>query len=101
MRLKEKIIIKGLNWITSSSSFRYIIFRLLGFNNYISLIIKSLDVKGNNLAKKNILCVQRTLFEKDIDQLSYRVRKYGWIMLKKSQISLYQEDLIPKRFRRQ
>lgn len=101
MALKKQIINNILNYITSGSSLRYIIFRFLGFNNYVSLVIKSLDIKGNKTAKKNILCIERTLFEKDVDELSIRIRKYGWIMIKKSQITLYHEEFIPKEFRGQ
>lgn len=84
-----------------NSKFRYIIYYTIGFNSYLSLILKISKIKGNNQAKKNIICLERSFFEKDVDQLSYRIRKYGWIWLKKDQITLYQENLIPKKFRKQ
>ena len=79
-----------------SGNFRYILLRFIGLNNYISLILKAIDHRGNQRAAKNILCIERSMFEKDIDELSYRVRKYGWIWLRKNQITVYQIPLLPK-----
>ena len=79
-----------------SGHFRHTIFRLIGLNNYISLMLKAIDHRGNQRAAKNILCIERSMFEKDIDELSHRVRKYGWIWLRKSQIIVYQAPILPK-----
>lgn len=100
MRIYQKFLKKTLNLIISSK-FRYLIFKFIGLNNYISLMLKSIEIKGNLRAKKNILCVERSLFEKDVDELSYRIRKYGWVWLKKSQLTVYQNKLIPKKYRGQ
>tara|TARA_B100001063_G_scaffold155844_1_gene145399 strand:+ start:884 stop:2059 length:1176 start_codon:yes stop_codon:yes gene_type:complete len=59
-------------------------------------MLKAVDHRGNKRAKKNILCIERSMFEKDINELSYRVRKYGWIWLMKSQFTVYQIPILPK-----
>ena len=87
---------KKLIRIIISGNLRYILFRLIGLNNYVSLILKAVDHRGNQRAKKNILCIERSMFEKDINELSYRIRKYGWIWLRKNQITVYQIPLLPK-----
>ncbi len=79
-----------------SGNLRYILLRIIGLNNYISLMLKAIDHRGNQRAAKNILCIERSMFEKDINELSYRVRKYGWIWLRKNQITVYQIPLLPK-----
>ena len=79
-----------------SGSFRHVLFRLIGLNNYIGLMLKAIDHRGNKRAAKNILCIERSMFEKDINELSYRVRKYGWIWLRKNQINVYQVPILPK-----
>lgn len=96
----QKIFRKLFHYL-ARSKIRFIIFKLIGFNNYVSLIMKTLDIKGNNRANKKILCIERRFFEKDVDELSYRIRKYGWIWLKKSHLIAYQENLIPKKYRGQ
>lgn len=95
MRRYQKYFTKFLRLIISGS-LRHILFRLIGLNNYISLILKVVDHRGNQRAKKNILCIERSMFEKDVDELSQRIRKYGWIWLRKSQISVYQTPILPK-----
>lgn len=100
MRLYQKFFIKSLN-LFISSKFRHLLLRLIGLNNYFSLVMKSIDIRGNTTAQKNILCIERSLFEKDIEELSYRVRKYGWIWLRKSQFTVYQDNLIEKKYRGQ
>ena len=100
MRIYQKVFKKSLN-LFISGKFRHILFRFIGLNNYISLIMRSIDIRGNDRAKKNILCVEKSLFEKDVDELSHRVRKYGWIWLRKSQFTVYQDKLIPKKNRKQ
>tara|TARA_B100001057_G_C22822938_1_gene940167 strand:- start:49 stop:1329 length:1281 start_codon:yes stop_codon:yes gene_type:complete len=95
MRRYQKYFKRILN-IIISGSLRHIIFRLIGLDNYISLILKAADHRGNQRAQKNILCIERTIFEKDINELSYRVRKYGWIWLRKNQITVYQTPILPK-----
>jgi len=100
MRLYQRSFKKLLN-IFISSNFRHLLLRIIGLNNYISLIIKSIDIKGNVRAKKNILCVEKSLFEKDVDELSYRIRKYGWIWLSKRQLTVYQDKIIPEKYRGQ
>ena len=87
-----KKIIRGI----ISGNFRHIIFRFIGLNNYISLMLKAIDHRGNQRAAKNILCIERSMFEKDINELSHRVRKYGWIWLRKNQINVYQIPILPK-----
>ena len=100
MRLYQRSFKKLLN-IFISSNFRHLLLRIIGLNNYISLIIKSINIKGNVRAKKNILCVEKSLFEKDVDELSYRIRKYGWIWLSKRQLTVYQDKIIPEKYRGQ
>jgi len=100
MRNYQKIFKKLLN-IIISSNLRHILIQLIGFNNYTSLIMKSINIKGNTRAKKNILCVEKSLFEKDVDELSHRIRKYGWVWLSKKQITVYQDKIIPKKYRGQ
>ena len=78
MKRFKKYFIKLLR-IVISGRLRNLIFPLIGLNNYISLMLKVADHRGNQRATKNILCIERSMFEKDIDELSYRVRKYGWI----------------------
>lgn len=97
MKLYQRVLRKSLDLIISSQ-FRHILLRIVGLNNYISLIMKSLDIRGNVLAKKKILCVERRYFEKDVDELSHRVRKYGWIWLKKSQLTAYQDQILPRKY---
>jgi len=84
-----------------SGKLRHIIFHLIGLNNYISLILKALDHRGNTRASKNILCIERSMFEKDVDELSNRIRKYGWIWLRKNQITVYQTPILPKKHLKQ
>jgi TusA-related sulfurtransferase len=79
-----------------SGRLRFIIFYLIGLNNYISLIIKAIDHRGNTRASKNILCIERSMFEKDVDELSRHIRKYGWIWMTKNQITTYQTLILPK-----
>ena len=95
MRRYQKYFKKLLR-IIISGGLRYTLFRLIGLNNYISLILKVVDQRGNQRAQKNILCIERSMFEKDIDELSYRIRKYGWIWLRKNQITVYQIPILPK-----
>ena len=59
-------------------------------------MLKAVDHRGNQRAKKNILCIERSMFESDVNELSHRIRKYGWIWLKKSQITVYQTPILPK-----
>ena len=54
---KYKKIYKKLFHYLARSRMRFIIFKLIGFNNYVSLIMKTLDIKGNNRANKKILCI--------------------------------------------
>ena len=84
-----------------SGKLRHIIFHLIGLNNYISLILKALDHRGNIRASKNILCIERSMFDKDVSELSNRIRKYGWIWLRKNQISVYQNPILPKKYSKQ
>lgn len=100
MRFYQRTFKKLLN-IIISSNLRHILIQIIGFNNYISLIIKFADIKGNTRAKKNILCVEKSLFEKDVDELSHRIRNYGWIWLSKRQITVYQDKIIPRKYRGQ
>jgi len=95
MRRYQKYFNKFLRLIISGN-LRNILFRLIGLNNFISLMLKAVDHRGNQRAKKNILCIERSMFESDVNELSYRIRKYGWIWLKKSQISVYQIPILPK-----
>ena len=95
MKKYQKYFKKILRSIISGK-FRYLLLSTIGLNNYFSLIIRAMDQRGNQRANKNILCIERSLFEKDIDELSYRIRKYGWIWLRKSQINVYQENLLPR-----
>ena len=95
MKRFQKYFTKFLR-IIISGSLRHLLFRLIGLNNYISLMLKVVDHRGNQRAKKNILCIERRLFEKDIDELSNRIRKYGWIWLRKNQITVYQVPILPK-----
>ena len=95
MKRYQKYFTKLLRTIISGR-LRYIIFYLVGLDRYVSLMIKAVDHRGNQRAKKNILCIERSNFEKDIDELSYRVRKYGWIWMRKNQITVYQTPILPK-----
>lgn len=95
MRRYQKYFKKLLRKIISGN-LRHVLFRLIGLNNYISLMLKAVDHRGNKRAKKNILCIERRLFEKDVEELSDRVRKYGWIWLRKNQITVYQVPILPK-----
>ena len=94
MKRFKKYFIKLLR-IIISGRLRNLIFPLIGLNNYITLMLKVADHRGNQRATKNILCIERSMFEKDIDELSYRVRKYGWIWLRKNQITVYQIPVLP------
>ena len=98
MRFRYEIT-KTILHLLLNSNFRYILFKCLGYNKFFSLILKSSQIQGNQNAQKNILYVKRSLFDKDIEQLSYRVRKFGWIGLPIPQITIYQEKLIPKKYR--
>ena len=95
MKKYQKYFNKFLRLLISGN-LQNILFRLIGLNNFITLILKAADHRGNRRAKKNILCVERGMFESDINELSHRVRKYGWIWLKKSQITVYQTPILPK-----
>ena len=50
-----------------SGNLQNILFRLIGLNNFISLMLKAVDHRGNQRAKKNILCIERSMFESDIN----------------------------------
>jgi len=100
MRLYQRSFKKLLNKLISSK-FRHLLLKVIGLNNYITLILKSVKIKGNLNARQNILCVEKGLFEKDVDELSYRVRQYGWIWLSKRQLTVYQDKIIPKKYRGQ
>ena len=91
----KKYLVKFLSRIISGN-LRHLLFQLIGLNNYISLILKAVDHRGNKRAAKNVLCIERRLFEKDVEELSNRVRKYGWIWLRKNQITVYQTPVLPK-----
>jgi len=80
-----------------SGNLQNILFRLIGLSNFINLVLIAVDHRGNQRAKKNILCIERSMFERDVNELSHRIRKYGWIWLKKSQITVYQTPILPKR----
>lgn len=41
---------------------------LLPFPWYVKLVMSALEVKGNNLAENNVLCLSRALFDKDFEQ---------------------------------
>ena len=59
MRLYQRSFKKLLN-IFISSNFRHLLLRIIGLNNYISLIIKSINIKGNVRAKKkHSLCGEK------------------------------------------
>jgi hypothetical protein len=51
----------------------------LPFKLYVSLVVRLLRIDGNKFSDHKILCFSRSLFDKDYEQLSYRLRDYGWI----------------------
>lgn len=77
-----------------------LLYRLLPFKLYTRLIASVLEIQGNQHAEEVVLCFSRHLFDKDFEQMSYRIRTYGWIWFNKSYVIAY-HDKIPKKYRRQ
>lgn len=69
---------------------------VLPWSLYVSLIVHSLHVDGNKFAGNRVLCFSRGLFEKDYEQLSYRLRDFGWIWFEKKLFVACLSHSIPK-----
>lgn len=68
----------------------------LPYRLYVSLVIHLLRIDGNKFSDQRVLCFSRALFDKDYEQLSYRLRDYGWIWFDKSFFTVCLNGLIPK-----
>jgi len=75
--------------------FAKILARVLPYSWYLKLMLDSVEVQGNRYAEKRILCLPKPLFDKDFEQLSYRLREYGWIWFEKHMFKACLEGAIP------
>lgn len=69
---------------------------LLPFSLYVKLVVRTLHVDGNKFPRNRVLCFSRGLFEKDYEQLSYRLRDFGWIWFDKRLFTVCLSRSIPK-----
>ena len=69
---------------------------LLPYSLYVKLVVRTLHVDGNKFSSNRVLCFSRGLFEKDYEQLSYRLRDYGWIWFDKRLFTVCLSHSIPK-----
>jgi hypothetical protein len=69
---------------------------LLPYSLYVKLLVRTLHVDGNKFSSNRVLCFSRGLFEKDYEQLSYRLRDYGWIWFDKRLFTVCLSHSIPK-----
>jgi len=79
----------------------FLLVRVLPFTLYLRIIVNSVVVQGNSSAKQSILCLPKPLFDKDFEQLSYRLRGYGWIWFMKDLFTVCHDGLVPRGSRRQ
>lgn len=75
--------------------FAKVLARVLPYSWYLKLMLGSVEVQGNVYAEKRILCLPKPLFEKDFEQLSYRLREYGWIWFEKHMFKACLESAVP------
>ena len=76
--------------------FASILVRCIPYKWYVELMLDSIEVKGNAHSDKTVLCLPKPLFDKDFEQLSYRLRDYGWIWFQKNLFKACFSGLIPK-----
>ena len=74
---------------------------LLPATTYAELILRCSEVKGNRYAEKTIICFVRNLFDKDIEQLQYRLRDYNWLCVPTTMIGSPQIRYLPKHYMKQ
>jgi hypothetical protein len=76
--------------------FWWVIARYTPYRWYLSWVLDVMQIDGNALSSKRILCISRDLFDKDYEQLSYRLRSYGWIWFEKGLFTVFLDGPIPK-----
>jgi len=81
--------------------FAKVLARVLPYSWYLKLMLDSVEVQGNTHSVKRILCLPKPLFDKDFEQLSYRLREYGWIWFEKHMFKACFEGFIPEYARQQ
>lgn len=81
--------------------FAKVLAKILPYSWYLKLMLDSVEVQGNSYASNRILCLPKPLFDKDFEQLSYRLRDYGWIWFEKHMFKACFEGLIPGYARQQ
>lgn len=69
--------------------------KILPYSWYLKLMLDSVEVQGNTHAGKRILCLPKPLFDKDFEQLSYRLREYGWIWFEKHMFKACLDGSVP------
>ena len=65
---------------------------------YAGLVLRYAEVKGNRYAEKTIVCFVRGLFDKDIEQLQYRLRDYSWLCVPTTMIGSPQIKYLPNHY---